>query len=235
MAWAFVTGQFAQNSAAASGGAITATLPGNTTAGSTIVCCIACASQTDVPASVTHNAVGLTLRDSITNAEGWQMRWYTLDNIAGGATTVIYTPTANQSFRAIAVAEYSGLLPSGSYARGSWNRQSPSVTATDGTVSGTVNTTTDQVPYLQVGITVDFNDTNDPAIGTGYAARGNGWVFGGAVQAMQWEDANRTSASATEQATFTFPATSGISYTGQIILLEPITQVVLPIMGQAML
>lgn len=220
MAWAFV--QFAENSASASGGAISATFGANTSAGNSIIAVVGCNSSTDVPTSVTHNAVGLTLRDSITNGtDVWQQRWFTLDNIAGGATTVTYTPNANQAFRCIAVAEVSGLRTSGSYARGSWNRQSPSVTGADNTVSGTVDTSPDQVPYLQVCWSMAFNQTFTPAAGTGFTSRGTGFLFGGGTPAGRWADRNRSSTSATEQATATSSSAGDITYTGQIILLEP--------------
>jgi 3D (Asp-Asp-Asp) domain-containing protein len=221
MAWAFV--QFAENSASASGGAITATFGGNTTAGNSILCVICCNSDTVGVTSVDHNSQGLTQRDIITNAtDVWQMRWFTIDNITGGATTVTYTPASSVAFRGIAVVEVSGLRTTGSYARGSWNRQSPSVNGTDGTVSGTVDTTSDGMPVLQAALSFDFNAALLPSAGTGFTSRGTGWANFGAT-AMRWEDRNRTTGSAAEQALFTCLATTGLTYTGQLILLEPST------------
>lgn len=173
MAYAFV--QQNANDAAASVATITVTL--TPTAGNLLVFAITGDSADTSSIALSdnlgsHNTFTQIGTDLVTtNAQ--RCAWWFAANCKGGATTFTATFSTSTRFRAIYVAEYSGIATASPLLNGARAENDSPGTTADAVTSGNANATSQ--PALVWGFSIDTSGTTTPNAGTGFTSRTNVW------------------------------------------------------------
>lgn len=173
MTYAFVQQNAADN--AASSATITVTL--TPTAGNLLVFAITgdSADTTSIALSDnlgTHNTFSQIGTDLVTgNAQ--RCAWWFAVNCKGGATTFTATFSTGTRFRAVYVAEYSGIATASPFLNGARAENAAPGTGTDAVSSGTANATSQ--PALVWGFCIDTSGSTTPNAGTGFTTRTSVW------------------------------------------------------------
>lgn len=173
MAYAFI--QQNSNDNAATATTITVTL--TPTAGNLLVFALAGDSQDTTSIALsdnlgTHNTFTQIATD-IVSVANQRISWWYAENCKSGATTFTATFSATTRFRAIYVAEYSGIATSGSFLNGARAEQAAPLTLADAVTSGNANATSQ--PALVWGLGINVNGGTTPTAGTGFTSRAGVW------------------------------------------------------------
>jgi len=202
MAYAFVQ----QNAADAAATATTITVTLTPTAGNLLVFAVAGDSLDTTSIALSdnlgsHNTFTQIATDLVSVADQ-RCAWYFAENCKGGATTFTATFSATTRFRAIYVAEYSGIATSGSFLNGARAEQTVPLTTTDAVTSGNANATSQ--PALVWGFGINVNGGTTPTAGTGFTSRTGVWST---ATCLGRPEDKRVTATGNVAATFT--ATTG--------------------------
>jgi hypothetical protein len=220
MAFAFVQQNSADN--AASAATITVTL--TPTAGNLLV--FAATGDSADTASIafsdnlgTHNTFTQIGTDLVTgNAQ--RCAWYFAANCKGGATTFTVTFSTGTRFRAVYVAEYSGITTTTPFLNGARAENVAPGTGTDAVSSGNANATSQ--PALVWGFCIDTSGSTTPNAGTGFTARTNVWSTN---TCLGKPEDKRVTATGNVAATFTATTGGDTHATGIGIFAEVVTAV----------
>ncbi len=138
----------------------------------------------------------------LVTANSQRCAWWYAPNCKGGATTFTATFSGGTRFRAIYVAEYSGIATTTPFLNGARAENDAPGTGTDAVSSGVANATSQ--PALVWGFCIDTSGSTTPNAGTGFTSRTGVWST--ATCLGRPEDERIT---ATGNVAATFTATTG--------------------------
>lgn len=224
MAYAFVQQNAADN--AASAATITVTL--TPTAGNLLVFAITgdSADTTSIALSDnlgTHNTFTQIGTDLVTgNAQ--RCAWWFAANCKGGATTFTATFSTGTRFRAVYVAEYSGIATASPFLNGARAENAAPGTGTDAVSSGNADATSQ--PALVWGFCIDTSGSTTPNAGTGFTTRTGVWST---ATCLGKPEDKRVTATGNVAATFT-ATTGGDTHASGIGIFAEVTTPVSDVM-----